>query len=90
MIREIIEVEVSNIDVDTRYYSFDYQVKRNQKGVSIMKIFWIDLFAGAGGTTTGIHLTSNTDVSVVACKLAESNYKSLKTLKIKYFLNYGK
>lgn len=32
-----------------------------------MKIFWIDLFAGAGGTTTGIHLTSNADVSVVAC-----------------------
>ncbi len=29
MIREIIEVEVCNIDVDTRYYSFDYKIKRN-------------------------------------------------------------
>jgi len=32
-----------------------------------MKIFYIDLFSGAGGTTTGIHLTNNTDIEVVAC-----------------------
>ena len=31
-----------------------------------MKIFWIDLFAGAGGTTTGIHLTVEGS-EVVAC-----------------------
>lgn len=31
MIRETIEIEVSNIDVDTRYYSFDYKIKRNGK-----------------------------------------------------------
>ena len=31
-----------------------------------MKIFWIDLFSGAGGTTTGIHL-SNNEMNVVAC-----------------------
>lgn len=29
-------------------------------------IYWIDLFCGAGGTTTGIHL-SNVNVSVIAC-----------------------
>lgn len=29
MIREIIEVEVTNIDVDIRYYSFDYKITRN-------------------------------------------------------------
>lgn len=32
-----------------------------------MKIFYIDLFSGAGGTTTGIHLAGNKDVQVVAC-----------------------
>jgi len=30
-------------------------------------IFWIDLFAGAGGTTTGIHLAGLENVKVVAC-----------------------
>ncbi|MBW8326566.1 MAG: DNA cytosine methyltransferase, partial [Prolixibacteraceae bacterium] len=30
-------------------------------------IFWIDLFAGAGGTTTGIHLAGLPNVKVVAC-----------------------
>lgn len=33
-----------------------------------MNIFWIDLFSGAGGTTTGIHLVDrNNRVKVVAC-----------------------
>jgi DNA (cytosine-5)-methyltransferase 1 len=32
-----------------------------------MKIFYIDLFSGAGGTTTGVHLTGNPDIKVVAC-----------------------
>lgn len=32
-----------------------------------IKIFYIDLFSGAGGTTTGIHLTGNPDIKVVAC-----------------------
>lgn len=32
-----------------------------------MKIFYIDLFSGAGGTTTGIHLTNNPNIEVVAC-----------------------
>lgn len=32
-----------------------------------MKIFYIDLFSGAGGTTTGIHLAGNEDIKVVAC-----------------------
>ena len=31
-----------------------------------IKTYWIDLFCGAGGTTTGIHL-SNTNSSVLAC-----------------------
>lgn len=33
---------------------------------SAIKVFWIDLFCGAGGTTTGIHL-ANIDATVVAC-----------------------
>jgi DNA (cytosine-5)-methyltransferase 1 len=34
----------------------------------MIKIFWIDLFSGAGGTTTGIHLVDqNNRVKVVAC-----------------------
>lgn len=32
-----------------------------------MKIFYIDLFSGAGGTTTGIHLLDNPNIRVVAC-----------------------
>ena len=32
-----------------------------------MKIFWIDLFSGAGGTTTGIHLAGLENVQVIAC-----------------------
>lgn len=31
-----------------------------------MKVYWIDLFCGAGGTTTGIHL-SNVNSEVLAC-----------------------
>ena len=31
-----------------------------------MKIFYIDLFSGAGGTTTGVHL-ANQNIEVVAC-----------------------
>lgn len=30
------------------------------------KTYWIDLFAGAGGTSTGIHL-ANANAEVVAC-----------------------
>ena len=34
----------------------------------MIKIFWIDLFSGAGGTTTGIHLADKSNnVKVVAC-----------------------
>jgi site-specific DNA-cytosine methylase len=29
-------------------------------------IYWIDLFAGGGGTTTGIHM-ANSNAKVVAC-----------------------
>lgn len=32
-----------------------------------MNIYWIDLFSGAGGTTTGIHLAGIENVKVVAC-----------------------
>lgn len=38
-----------------------------------MKIFYIDLFSGAGGTTTGIHLTGNNDIEVVACVNHDAN-----------------
>lgn len=37
-----------------------------------MKVFWIDLFCGAGGTTTGIHLSS-VDANVVACVNHDKN-----------------
>jgi DNA (cytosine-5)-methyltransferase 1 len=32
-----------------------------------VKIFYIDLFSGAGGTTTGIHLANNPNIKVAAC-----------------------
>ena len=31
-----------------------------------IKTYWIDLFCGAGGTTTGIHL-SNIEAKVIVC-----------------------
>ncbi len=30
-------------------------------------VFWIDLFCGAGGTSTGIHFTGNNNMFVAAC-----------------------
>lgn len=36
-------------------------------------IFYIDLFSGAGGTTTGIHLTGNPNIKVVACVNHDTN-----------------
>ena len=33
-IKEIIEVEVDNIEVDNKYYSFDYKITRSGKVVS--------------------------------------------------------
>lgn len=32
-----------------------------------MKVFWIDLFCGAGGTSAGIDMVGSKDVEVVAC-----------------------
>lgn len=37
-----------------------------------MKIYWIDLFCGAGGTSTGIHL-SNENNKVLACVNHDAN-----------------
>lgn len=37
-----------------------------------MKIYWIDLFCGAGGTTTGIHL-ANKNTKVLACVNHDAN-----------------
>jgi DNA (cytosine-5)-methyltransferase 1 len=37
-----------------------------------MKIFYVDLFSGAGGTTTGIHF-SNYDLEVIACVNHDAN-----------------
>ncbi|MGV8135882.1 MAG: DNA cytosine methyltransferase [Mangrovibacterium sp.] len=30
-------------------------------------VFWIDLFSGAGGTTSGIHLANDRNIRVIAC-----------------------
>lgn len=30
-------------------------------------VFWIDLFSGAGGTTSGIHLANDPNIRVIAC-----------------------
>lgn len=37
-----------------------------------LKIYWIDLFCGAGGTSTGIHL-SNSNSKVLACVNHDAN-----------------
>jgi len=47
-----------------------------------MKVFWIDLFSGAGGTTTGIHLANNNNVKVVACVNHDVN--AIKSHKANY------
>jgi DNA (cytosine-5)-methyltransferase 1 len=49
------------------------------------KVFWIDLFSGAGGTSTGVHL-ANKNATVVACvnhdkKAIESHYENHKDCK---------
>lgn len=36
----------------------------NEKNVPV---FWIDLFSGAGGTTSGIHLAGDKNIRVIAC-----------------------
>jgi len=38
-----------------------------------MKIFYIDLFSGAGGTTTGVHLSGDSNVKVAACVNHDTN-----------------
>lgn len=48
-----------NIPIDLGKYIYE---GLNSK----LKVFWIDLFCGAGGTSTGIHL-ANADAHVVAC-----------------------
>ena len=42
-------------------------LKREHNKKSGQMIFWIDLFSGAGGTTSGIHLAGLENVKVVAC-----------------------
>lgn len=58
----------------TNYELLKYEVGplmlhlRNDIGISAeVPVFWIDLFSGAGGTTTGIHLAGNKNMRVVAC-----------------------
>ena len=46
-----------------------------------IKIFWIDLFSGAGGTTTGIHL-SEANATVVAC--VNHDKKAIQSHKINH------
>lgn len=36
-------------------------------------VFWVDLFCGAGGTSTGIHLANATNVYVAACVNHDAN-----------------
>jgi len=36
-------------------------------------IFWVDLFSGAGGTSTGIHLANQSNVYVAACVNHDAN-----------------
>ena len=42
-------------------------LQKNYDAANGRMVFWIDLFAGAGGTTTGIHLAGLPNVKVVAC-----------------------
>jgi DNA (cytosine-5)-methyltransferase 1 len=44
----------------------DAKTKLQGRRIINMKIFWIDLFAGGGGTTTGIHM-ADANATVVAC-----------------------
>jgi DNA (cytosine-5)-methyltransferase 1 len=42
-------------------------LKSNYDETNGRMVFWIDLFSGAGGTTTGIHLAKLKNTKVVAC-----------------------
>ena len=46
-----------------------------------IKTYWIDLFCGAGGTTTGIHLSS-VNTEVIACVNHDSEAKKCHKTKI--------
>ncbi|AGO49441.1 DNA methylase [Cellulophaga phage phi4:1] len=46
-----------------------------------MNVYWIDLFCGAGGTSTGIHLT-NKNTKVIAC--VNHDAQAIKTHKINH------
>lgn len=39
---------------------------KTKKAKTMKKVYWIDLFAGAGGTTSGIHLAGGNNI-VIAC-----------------------
>lgn len=55
---------VANLELDIE--KFIQHVKANYNP-DLPLVFWIDLFCGAGGTSTGIHLANKTNVFVAAC-----------------------
>jgi DNA (cytosine-5)-methyltransferase 1 len=50
-------------------------IKHVKKNADLNKqlVFWIDLFCGAGGTSTGIHFTGNKNMFVAACVNHDKN-----------------
>ncbi len=63
-------MEKHNLKINTR--SFIATVKNNYDK-SMPLVFWVDLFCGAGGTSTGIHLANSKNVFVAACVNHDAN-----------------
>ncbi|MBS1535332.1 MAG: DNA cytosine methyltransferase [Bacteroidetes bacterium] len=60
----------SHLQINTN--EFIQHVKSNYTE-SMPLVFWIDLFCGAGGTSTGIHLSNAKNVFVAACVNHDAN-----------------
>lgn len=61
--------QFNNIDSDI----FINYVKNNIKNSEELIVFWIDLFCGAGGTTSGIHFSGIKNMFVAACVNHDTN-----------------
>ena len=46
-----------------------------------MKVFWIDLFSGAGGTSTGVHFADQ-NATVIAC--VNHDAKAIESHKVNH------
>jgi DNA (cytosine-5)-methyltransferase 1 len=63
-------MENHNLKINTRVF-----IDKIKENIDLDKpiVFWVDLFCGAGGTSTGIHLANAKNVYVAACVNHDAN-----------------